>query len=86
MVSDSERENAPLAMVCSTCQGRGSVPQQFGFVDDCWRCSGTGYIQPRPFDYVWNGQRVSHYLNHGGEWHGCAATEGNHYTLRASNG
>ena len=40
--------------------------------------------EPRPLDYVWNGQRITHYLNHAGEWHGCPATEENHHTLRAS--
>lgn len=39
---------------------------------------------PRPFDYIWHGQRVTYYLNHAGEWHGCPASEKYHYTLRAS--
>lgn len=38
---------------------------------------------PRPFDYIWHGTRVSHYVNHGNTWQGCPATERNHYTLTA---
>lgn len=37
----------------------------------------------RPFDYVWNGHRVTHYRNHAGLWCSCPATPEYHYTLRA---
>jgi hypothetical protein len=36
----------------------------------------------RPLDYVWNGQRVTHYRNHGGDWLPCPATPESHHTLR----
>jgi hypothetical protein len=45
--------------------------------------AATASGSPRPFDYVWNGQRVSHYLNHAGEWHSCPATKDNHHTIIA---
>lgn len=44
--------------------------------------SGTG--ESRPLDYIWNGQRITHYLNHGGTWQSAAATKANHHTLRPS--
>lgn len=43
-----------------------------------------GESVPRPLDYIWNGQRVTHYLNHAHEWQSCPATEKYHHTLRAS--
>lgn len=39
---------------------------------------------PKPYDYVWRGRRITHYLNHGGTWQGAPATEDHHYTLRAA--
>lgn len=32
---------------------------------DCTHCNRPG---PQPPDYEWNGQRITHYLNHGNTW------------------
>lgn len=40
---------------------------------------------PRPLDYIWNGQRITHYLNHARTWQSCPASERTHYTLSAQD-
>lgn len=50
---------------CPGCwQGRCSR-QQDGTGNDCNHCGLPG---PKPADYEWNGQAITHYINHGNTW------------------